>query len=401
MQNIANGILSIREKNTNKEIIQRNMVVKNAMHIAILGLNGSLSRKSIKVASWGDNYEETPPPTTFNMYNIQSLEKDDQSKQNNTVSTLDITSYNYPASKAISFNFEMNENTHPELIDKNIQEYGLFFDNMMFSRIVLENEFIFEDWMELYCSWTIIFSDYYGDFSNILLDKYKLGSVWTIKDKKEHILEGSLEVINVIDDKIGKNDLSGTLLDPVLTNEILYNGTIDESDLINGNSILIPYMEEDTKNLLKIHHEDQSGLDLKNTFTISQWFKLKDILNPDSYANPENSLPDEFNENVLLSKWVKGEENENSSYRIYISKEEINSSSSSSFSSESSESSISSESSESSDSSDSSDSSMSSSSSSESSSSDGDRSSVSSDSTESSSSESNSSDSSESSDSSV
>ena len=336
--NIARGFLKLYDKNSGRELSKCNLVVKNAMHVVILGLKGIIDSKTIKVASWGDIYEEYPSDSNYTMNNIDALDADDKTKQNNTVSTLNVTNYCHPATKSIRFTFEMNSTTIPDLIDKNVQEFGLYFNNILFSRVILDTDFIFDTNMNIMGDWTIILTDYYGEFSNLLLNQYTLESVWNVNEVEEDLIK----------DKKSINNLSSTLDSPVLTSDIIEYvedntndlglSSIDSSDLINGDSIYIPYVEESTKNLLKIHDGDQMGLELKNQFTIWQWFKIKDMNNIDSYVDSYESLPID-NEWVMCSKWIKDLNNENCSYRIYLEREgsEYNDSSSSSDSSSDSE----------------------------------------------------------------
>jgi hypothetical protein len=321
-KNIAKGFLRLYNKKTGKEIVKNNLVVKNSMHIALLGLNMSIDKRTLKLASWGDIFEETPSPSYYNMTELEASESNKESKQNNTISTLEISNVSHPASKSIKFSFNLNSSTIPDLIDKDIREFGLFFNDIMFSRLILEEEFIFEDWMDIVGEWTIIFIDYYGEFSNLLLNQYTLGSLWNFDEKEDITPDDSTESF-IVKDLINNNNLSSSLSQPIMTSEIIGTDYIDSSDIKGSDSILINHEVDSTKNLLKIHDEDQIGLDLDNQFTIWQWFKPKNSKLSDSYIDLSNSMP--LDKWVLLSKWVKDRVDGECSYRIYIEREDDNS----------------------------------------------------------------------------
>jgi len=150
------GTLKLTEKSTNTVILKKNLILKYSPHILALGLSGNIISSNIKLASWGDNYEESPSGSYYSMTEMECLDKDHKDTGNSSIVTLNVDTKNLTSLTSISFDFNVNKDNTYDLIGKNIQEFGLYFNDKLFSRIALDSDFIFEDWMEIDGEWEII-----------------------------------------------------------------------------------------------------------------------------------------------------------------------------------------------------------------------------------------------------
>lgn len=301
----SKGYLRLFEKNTGQELAKKNLVVKDSAHISVLGLGGDITETSIKVASWGDLYPETPSQTGYNWTKFESLEGYHAISGNHTHKTFNVSGHSYPAHKSIKFSFEFDRNTASEFFGKNLLEWGLYFNDVMFSRVALETDFYFQSWMTIVGEWTIIFSTCAGGYSNYLINQYSFDALWGFD-----VVEDDTELI---EDYGGTNHLTGVLSPPILTSNILGDAGVDTSDIQHINSIPVYYSVGGDYNVAYVKDDDQDGaLNLRDgKFTIWQWFKIID----GSYLNPGDRW-------VLFSKWAEDGNVGDQSYRLYLRRED-------------------------------------------------------------------------------
>jgi hypothetical protein len=299
-QVFAKGRLRLYEKNTGVDIYNKNLVVKNSAHVAVLGLGQDITQREVRMASWGDNFVETPSQTGYNWTKFESLESDHAIDGNHTQASINVTGHSYPASRAIKFTFEFDRNNLESMLGKNILEWGLFFNGVMFSRVALETDFVFQRWMTIVGEWTIIFSNCAGGYENFYLNQYELSSVWGMN---------TLQNDGTVEDYAGKNDLTGKASGGVvLARDVLGEPKVDRSTLWPDNSLATLY----TQNALFIKEAQQDGgLDLRSgQFTIWQWFRIIDT----DAMNPS------LNYFTLLSKWASVGSAGDRSYRLRLVK---------------------------------------------------------------------------------
>lgn len=302
---IALGELKLTVKETGKQILRKNLVIKNSPHITALSLGGDITTTTIKIASWGDNFAETPKGSYYNMTTLECLEDIHAIDGNHTVKTLAVTGHSYPASKAIRFTFQFDRNSIPEFYDKNLLEFGLYFNDILYSRVALQEDNYFQSWMTVVGEWTIIFMTCSGGFSNYLLNQYEISSLWT------------MDAVNpdyTITDYAGRNNITSVLPPArLISNLVGINPNVIESDFIHRDSLCSFYEEAGIPNVLSISNSDiyNSTLDLKNKFTIWQWFKFKDI-NTETFSLPRGGKW------ILLSKWAGDDTISECSYRMYL-----------------------------------------------------------------------------------
>lgn len=304
---LAHGELTLTIKETGKILCKKNLVVENSSHITALGLGGDIGQRVVKVGTWGDKTPEEPSKSIYSMTNLECLEHPHASDGNHTTQSFVLTSHVYPAYKSIKFSFQFDRWSAPNLIGKNLQEFGLFFNNILFSRVALEESNVFENWMTVIGEWTIIFMYCSSGNSNYNLNQYALTSVWTM----DEVVDGT-----TITDYAGKNNLT-SILPParLISNLIGSDPNVSPSDYIHRDSLCSFYEETNLPNVLGITTNDiyRHTLDLKDRFTLWQWFKFKDI----------NSTPfslDRGGEWVLMSKWATNGATNSKSYRLYISR---------------------------------------------------------------------------------
>jgi len=301
----AKGQLRLFEKTTGQELAKKNLVVKDSAHIAVLGLGGDITESSIKIASWGDLYPERPSQTGYNWTKFESLEGYHAISGNHTHKTINVSGHSYPAHKSVKFTFEFDRNTAPEFFGLNLLEWGLFFNDVMFSRVALDIDFYFQSWMTIVGEWTIIFSTCSGGYSNFLLNQYGIDALWGFNNVDADTY--------LIEDYVGQNHLSGILQPPLLVTNLLGIQGIDTQDFKNQDALPVFYGSEGENNVTYILEDDQDGaLDLRDgKFTIWQWFKIID----GSYLTNDEEW-------VLLSKWAEDGTDNDKSYRLYIQREE-------------------------------------------------------------------------------
>lgn len=299
-QIFARGRLRLYEKTTGQEICNKNLVVKNATHIQCLGLGQDITQREVRMASWGDNFAETPSATGYNWTRFESLEPEHAVDGNHTQASINVTGHSYPASRAIKFSFEFDRNSLSSMLGKNIMEWGLFFNSVMFSRVALETDFVFQGWMTIVGEWTIILSNCAGGYENFYLNQYELTSLWGMDTTQS---DGTIE------DYGGTNDLTGVYSGGAfLSRDVLGDPGVDRSALHPDNSLPAIY----TNNTLYITEADQDGgLDLRSgQFTIWQWFKLTD----------SDLIDPTLNYATLLSKWASVGNIGDRSYRLSVIK---------------------------------------------------------------------------------
>ena len=298
---IAKGQLKIFEKTTGMELVKSNLVVKESSHLIALGLGGDLYSTNVKVASWGDDFVETPSQTGYNWVQLESDFSEHLTDKNHTKKSLFTSGHSYPAHKSIRFSFEFNKNTASELVGKNLLEWGLYFNDILFSRVALETNFIFEDWMNIVGYWTLIFTTCSGGYSNFILNQYELNSLWGF----DYFESGDTVI-----DYTGTNDLTTKLSTPKLVTDLIGVGGITDDDRKHIDSIPPYYTDGGVHNVTYIAGSDQNSKLLLNTgkFTIWQWFKINDV---------STITTDE--EWVMLSKWMTSKSvASDNSYRLYF-----------------------------------------------------------------------------------
>jgi len=301
-QVFAKGRLRLYEKNTGMEIGHKNLVVKNSSHIAVLGLGGDINKTEVRMSSWGDLFVETPAQTGYNWTKFEAQESDHALDGNHTQAAINVTGHSYPASRSIKFTFEFDRNNLSTMLGKNILEWGLYFNDVMFSRVALETDFVFQSWMTIVGEWTIVFSNCAGGYNNFYLNQYEISSLWSMSEVDSN---GKME------DLAGKNDLSPKTnfsTGIVLARELLGEPNVDRNALWPENSLATLY----EKNMLYIFESDQDGgLDLRSEqFTIWQWFRIID----------SDAMDPGYNYFTLLSKWVASGTDAARSYRLRINR---------------------------------------------------------------------------------
>jgi hypothetical protein len=308
-QCFAKGQLRFFDKETGQEITKKNLVVKNSAHISVLGLGGDILNTTVRVASWGDLYPEEPSQTGYNWTKFESLEGYHVISGNHTHKEFNVTGHSYPAHKSIKFTFEFDRNNASDFIGKNLLEWGLFFNDVMFSRVALEDDFVFQSYMTIVGEWTIVFSTCSGGYSNFILNQYELGALW------------GMDYVDVdtdlVEDYVGENEAIGIMDPPLLVSNLLGVQGIDSTDFKHQNAIPTFYGTDGKHNILYVEEDDQDGaLDLQDgKFTIWQWFKIID----------GNYLDNNDNQWVLLSKWAEDGLTSDKSYKLYIQREDPNS----------------------------------------------------------------------------
>ena len=93
----ALGQLKLFDKTTGEELAKSNLVVKDSSHIAVLALGGDLYDTEIKVASWNDNFEETPSQTGYNWSQLEALSGTHQIDDNHTTKVISTGGHSYPS----------------------------------------------------------------------------------------------------------------------------------------------------------------------------------------------------------------------------------------------------------------------------------------------------------------
>jgi len=300
-QVFAKGRLRLFDKNSGQELGKCNLVVKNSSHVALLGLGGDITQTEVRMSSWGDNFVETPAQTGYNWTKFESLESDHAIDGNHTQASINITGHSYPASRAIKFTFEFDRNSLSDMLGKNILEWGLFFNGVMFSRVALETDFVFQSWMTIVGEWTIVFSNCAGGYSNFYLNQYESSSIWGMNS----LIAGEIE------DYAGRNDLTAKNVGGyTLTRDVIGDADVDATSLWPDNSLPTFY----NQNVGYIYEADQDGgLDLRDgQFTIWQWFKIID----------SDAILPFWNYWTLFSKWtrISGGDDSACSYRMRINK---------------------------------------------------------------------------------
>lgn len=298
------GQLKLYEKNTGQELARKNLVVKDSAHVAVVALGSDIQESTIKVASWGDLYPETPSETGYNWTKFESLEGYHAISGNHTHKTFNVSGHSYPAHKSIRFTFEFDRNTASEFFGKNLLEWGLFFNDVMFSRVALDTDFYFQSWMTVVGEWTIIFSTCSGGYSNFLLNQYGIGALWGFDDVDDDT--------DLHEDYVGTNHLSGAFDTPLLVKNLLGTDGIDENDYKHRNALPVYYTTDGEYNVAYITNDDQDGtMDLRDgKFTLWQWFKIPD----GSTLTGENIW-------VLFSRWATDGDTDKQSYRLYLQRE--------------------------------------------------------------------------------
>ena len=315
---IAKGFLTLRDTETNEVLLQRkNMVVKNAAHVACLALGGDINTRTIRVASW----ETQPQPSYYVINNLEAIT--DNQPNSHVIKSYTSISHTYPAHRSISFTFRIDIENSPEFEGKNLKEWGLYFNGILFSRIVLQEDFIFEEWMNVTGEWTIVVEPHSSGYTDFILNQYKMISLWTMND-----YEVSPGDITYIPDAVGTNDLITNLQPPKLIRDIVGMFDITDSDRLH-NEALPTFVEESGEfNILYLTPENQIGLDINDVcsetstdkylgpnFSMWSWFKLKEP--PESGENNDeqgvnNAKPWKqqydfnFEDNGDITGWTTG-----------------------------------------------------------------------------------------------
>jgi len=307
---IAYGQLKLTVKETGKELCRKNLVIKNSPHITALSLGGDIVTTTVKVASWGDNFIETPTGSYYNMTTLECLEDLHAIDGNHTIKTIAVTGHSYPASKSVRFTFEFDRNTEPDFIGKNLVEFGLYFNDILYSRVALLEDNYFASWMTVVGEWTIIFMTCSGGYSNYILNQYEISSLWT------------MDAVNpdfTVTDYAGRNNISSVLPPArLISNLVGISPYVVEADFLHRDSLCTFYDESGVPNILRIQDGDiyNQTLDLKDKFTLWQWFKFKDINTLPFYLPPGEKW-------VLFSKWVADATLNQCSYRMYLERSAI------------------------------------------------------------------------------
>ncbi len=295
-QLVATGQLRLYEKNTGQEICKNNLVVKNSTHIAVIGLGQDIVQREVRMVSWGDNFVETPSKTGYNWTKFEALEGDHSIDGNHTHGAINVAGHSYPSSRAIKFSFEFDRNNMSEMLGTNILEWGLFFNGVMFSRVALETDFVFQSWMTIVGEWTIILSNCAGGFGNFYLNQYDIASIWSMQ---ELLTDGNLE------DFGGTNHLSPTTPAQgiLLARDMIGTPDVNDTALWPENSLTTLY----PGNSVRVLESDNDGaLDLRDgQFTLWQWFNIVDSDKMDSHF-------------TLFSKWANIGTVGDRSYRLRL-----------------------------------------------------------------------------------
>jgi len=315
------GILHIYEEKTGEVLVHKNMVVENASHIACLALGGDLTSTKVKIASW----DSTPIQSYYNMTDMQAILTDTPNKH--IVKTYSVNSHSYPAHRSIKFTFRVDAVNSPEFVGKDLREFGLYFNEIMFSRIALEENFIFEDWMTIVGEWTMVFESNNAGYQDFLLNQYKINALWTMND-----IDFSELGTPYVTDMIKANDLLTPLNKPMFVSDLWAESGYDltTDDRIH-NDCLVPYYYDGTDyNILYIESGNLEGLNVKNTwsndlttlhlgpgFTMWSWFKFKDLFDYTS-TNPSDVIIETGEEWIIFSKWKDNDDLNNCAYKMYI-----------------------------------------------------------------------------------
>jgi hypothetical protein len=300
----AKGELRLFVKETGQEILKKNLVIKNSSHITALMFGGDVLSTTVKVSSWGDNFFEEPSSSYFNMTTLESEENIHAIDGNHTTKTFSVTGHSYPASRSVKFSFQFDRNSADSFIGKNLLEWGLHFNDILFSRVALKEDFFFSSWMTIAGEWTLIFANCAGGYSNYILNQYEISSLWTMDD---------LTVDQNMPDVVGRNNLQGLITPPkLISNLITIDPNVTSSDYVHKDSLCSFYEDGSVPNALKILDTDiyQNTLDLSTQFTLWQWFKFKDIDQDPFILAPGEKW-------VLLSKWADDSAGDQA-YRLYL-----------------------------------------------------------------------------------
>lgn len=304
---IARGQLKLTVQETGKTLLVKNLVIKNSPHITALSLGGDIITTSVKIASWGDNFLETPMGSYYNMTTLESLENLHAIDGNHTIKTLAVSGHSYPASKSVRFSFQYDRNSHPDFIGKNLLEFGLYFNDILYSRVALQEDNYFESWMTVVAEWTIIFSTCSGGYSNYLLNQYEISSLWTMDE---------VDLNFEVQDYAGRNNLLSNLPPArLISNLVGINPLVTNNDYIHKDALCTFFKEFGQENILSITKDKiyNDTLDLKNKFTLWQWFKFKDI-------NIDPFILTVGGKWILFSRWVADSTESQCSYRLYLNR---------------------------------------------------------------------------------
>ena len=254
------GILKLTERVTNTVIVKKNLVLKYAPHILSLGLSNSVISTNIKLASWGDILPESPRGSYYGMSEMTCFSKPVVESGNCTVVDLPVSVKNITSLTSISFDFTVNKNNAPDLLSKNVQEFGLYMNDKLFSRIALDTDFIFEDWMEIDGEWEVIvynnIEEPYENPEGTVTDLTSLSSTdsSSIDSDISESSDNSSSIDSLVDDVNTLVPLSGDMLLPAYNILNLYDGfstdlkdsldfstvgEISDIDISTGNLIIL------------------------------------------------------------------------------------------------------------------------------------------------------------------
>ena len=312
------GHLTIRVKNTDRLIDIDNLVVKNSSHICALALSQKITSNYIKMCSW-DHPEELVPPSNLDMTDLAALLAPHSEHIHHKTLITHIENYSFKTLRLISFKFSVDMRRRAVqrtgIIGKNVREFGLYFNDILFARVALDQDFIIEDWMEIEGEWSIIITGCYGGFSSYILNQYDMISVWGFN----RLISSLSTNEKLLEDYIGNNHLNSLINPPMLLNKLKdYIINCDTRvdlpyDLtrvcaIDRDAIPIMYQENEIYNLPFLRNNEQKDLELSPDFTLYTWFYFSDF--------------EDLNEqSILLSKWNE-QDIIKRSWRLYIEKEE-------------------------------------------------------------------------------
>jgi hypothetical protein len=122
-----------------------------------------------------------------------------------------------------------------------------------------------------------------------------------------------------VEDYAGKNNLTG-LLSPakLISNLVGIDANVVQGDFLHRDSLCSFYEDGGTPNILRIFNDDiyNKSLNLKDRFTLWQWFKFKDI-------DTAPFILDRGDKWILFSKWVSDETLAQCSYRLYLERSSL------------------------------------------------------------------------------
>jgi hypothetical protein len=319
---VAKGILTLWDENTGKELlIHKNMVVKNAAHISCIALGGDIISRKIKVATW----DTDPKPSYYVMNEMEAVT--DNLQETHIIKNFNSLSHTYPATRSIKFTFRIDRENSADLIGENLREWGLYFNDIMFSRIALNQDFIFEEWMNIVGEWTIVIEPHAAGYTDFILNQYRMISLWSMNDAE--ISSGG---VHYMPDMVGNNDLISVLEPPLLTRDVFGEFGIVPEDRIHNDALVTAAHIGDQDNILYIDGQYQNGLDIMNVgnpdpnadhlgpgFTMWCWFKFKEIFDTASTDPYELLIPDN-GQWVIFSKWLSTDEVDKCSYKLFMDK---------------------------------------------------------------------------------